>query len=89
MAWFVGAGGPMGRMHVQRAIQVPGSPAVMVCTESMGLKVRFGFVPAARTTAIVSPTARLMARITAAAMPEIAAGSRTFRTVSQRVAPIA
>ena len=25
-AWFVGAGGPMGRMHVQRAIQVADGP---------------------------------------------------------------
>jgi threonine dehydrogenase-like Zn-dependent dehydrogenase len=32
-AWFVGAGGPMGRMHVQRAIQVAGAPATIVCTD--------------------------------------------------------
>lgn len=31
-AWFVGAGGPMGRMHVQRALQSPQPPAVIVCT---------------------------------------------------------
>lgn len=31
--WFVGAGGPMGRMHVQRAIQAPGAPGVIVCTD--------------------------------------------------------
>ncbi len=31
-AWFIGAGGPMGRMHVQRAIQV-GAPAVILCTD--------------------------------------------------------
>jgi D-arabinose 1-dehydrogenase-like Zn-dependent alcohol dehydrogenase len=31
--WFVGAGGPMGRMHVQRAIQVEGSPRTIVCTD--------------------------------------------------------
>ncbi len=32
-AWFVGAGGPMGRMHVQRAIQFPGGPRTVVCTD--------------------------------------------------------
>ena len=32
-AWFVGAGGPMGRMHVQRAIQMPDGPATIVCTD--------------------------------------------------------
>lgn len=32
LAWFIGAGGPMGRMHVQRAIQV-GAPATIVCTD--------------------------------------------------------
>ncbi len=31
--WFVGAGGPMGRMHVQRALQVPGRPGTIVCTD--------------------------------------------------------
>ena len=32
-AWFVGAGGPMGRMHVQRAIQSTEGPATIVCTD--------------------------------------------------------
>ncbi|MBN1123108.1 MAG: alcohol dehydrogenase catalytic domain-containing protein [Anaerolineae bacterium] len=32
-AWFVGAGGPMGRMHVQRAIQVEDGPATILCTD--------------------------------------------------------
>ncbi len=32
-AWFVGAGGPMGRMHVQRAIQFAGHPRIIVCTD--------------------------------------------------------
>jgi L-sorbose 1-phosphate reductase len=33
LAWFVGAGGPMGRMHVQHAIQIPNGPATIVCTD--------------------------------------------------------
>jgi threonine dehydrogenase-like Zn-dependent dehydrogenase len=33
LAWFVGAAGPMGRMHVQRAIQVLGGPKTIVCTD--------------------------------------------------------
>lgn len=32
-AWFVGAGGPMGRMHVQHALQQASPPSVVVCTE--------------------------------------------------------
>jgi threonine dehydrogenase-like Zn-dependent dehydrogenase len=32
-AWFVGAGGPMGRMHVQRALQSHESPRTIVCTD--------------------------------------------------------
>jgi D-arabinose 1-dehydrogenase-like Zn-dependent alcohol dehydrogenase len=31
--WFVGAGGPMGRMHVQRAVQSQPGPAAIVCTD--------------------------------------------------------
>jgi D-arabinose 1-dehydrogenase-like Zn-dependent alcohol dehydrogenase len=38
-AWFVGAGGPMGRMHVQRAIQVPDNPATMVCTDVSDMRL--------------------------------------------------
>jgi threonine dehydrogenase-like Zn-dependent dehydrogenase len=32
-AWFVGAGGPMGRMHVQRAIQIADGPGTIICTD--------------------------------------------------------
>ncbi len=32
-AWFVGAAGPMGRMHVQRALQVPNGPKQVICTD--------------------------------------------------------
>jgi L-sorbose 1-phosphate reductase len=32
-AWFVGAGGPMGRMHVQRAIESAERPSTIVCTD--------------------------------------------------------
>lgn len=38
-AWFVGAGGPMGRMHVQRAIQIAGSPAAIVCSDVSDLRL--------------------------------------------------
>ncbi|MCK6627395.1 MAG: alcohol dehydrogenase catalytic domain-containing protein [Anaerolineae bacterium] len=31
--WFVGAGGPMGQMHVQRAVQLPQPPALLLCTD--------------------------------------------------------
>lgn len=32
-AWFVGAGGPIGQMHVQRAVQIANSPGTIVCTD--------------------------------------------------------
>lgn len=31
--WFIGAGGPMGQMHVQRAVQLPNPPAAIVATD--------------------------------------------------------
>lgn len=31
-AWFLGAGGPIGRTHVQRAIQLAEGPSVVFCT---------------------------------------------------------
>lgn len=37
--WFVGAGGPIGRMHVQRALQVAEAPAVIVCTDVSDLRL--------------------------------------------------
>ncbi|NOZ49390.1 MAG: alcohol dehydrogenase catalytic domain-containing protein [Chloroflexi bacterium] len=39
-AWFVGAGGPMGRMHVQRAIEKVGGPQVMLCTDVSTLRLQ-------------------------------------------------
>ncbi|MDX2140165.1 MAG: alcohol dehydrogenase catalytic domain-containing protein [Chloroflexota bacterium] len=32
-AWFVGAAGPMGRMHVQRAIEIPDAPKTIICSD--------------------------------------------------------
>ncbi len=32
-AWFVGAGGPMGQMHVQRAVQMADPPQLILCTD--------------------------------------------------------
>ncbi len=31
-SWFLGAGGPMGRLHVQRAIEIPNGPKTILCT---------------------------------------------------------
>lgn len=33
IAWFIGAGGPMGQMHVQRAVQHPRPPRRIVCSD--------------------------------------------------------
>ncbi|MCD8350044.1 MAG: alcohol dehydrogenase catalytic domain-containing protein [Planctomycetaceae bacterium] len=32
-AWMIGAAGPMGQMHVQRALELPRPPAVLFCTD--------------------------------------------------------
>ena len=39
-AWFVGAGGPIGRMHVQRAIQFNDPPAVIVASDVSDLRLQ-------------------------------------------------
>jgi L-sorbose 1-phosphate reductase len=40
LAWFVGAGGPIGHMHVQRAIQLADGPATIVCTDVSDMRLR-------------------------------------------------
>ncbi len=35
-AWFIGAGGPMGQMHVQRAVMHREAPALVLCTDIDG-----------------------------------------------------
>lgn len=32
-AWFIGAGGPMGQMHVQRAVRMKNGPKKILCTD--------------------------------------------------------
>lgn len=39
-AWFVGAGGPMGQMHVQRAIETPDGPKTIFCTARSDRRLR-------------------------------------------------
>jgi threonine dehydrogenase-like Zn-dependent dehydrogenase len=39
-AWFVGAGGPMGRMHLQRAIEAPQGPGTILCTARTDRRLR-------------------------------------------------
>jgi threonine dehydrogenase-like Zn-dependent dehydrogenase len=54
-AWFVGAGGPIGRMHVQRAIQLADGPATIVCTDISDLRLndlRESFADEARAKGI-------------------------------------
>jgi threonine dehydrogenase-like Zn-dependent dehydrogenase len=38
VAWVVGGGGPMGRMHVQRMIEMPGGPRRIVVAETNELR---------------------------------------------------
>lgn len=39
-SWFVGAGGPMGQMHVQRAIQSSDPPRTILCTARSDRRLR-------------------------------------------------
>ncbi|HNS50742.1 MAG TPA: zinc-binding dehydrogenase [Anaerolineae bacterium] len=75
-AWFAGAGGPMGRMHVQRAIETAGAPATIVCTDIneqrlADLSTGFGGEAAARGIEWLCPTPRRAA--------EYEAGMARFR----------
>lgn len=38
-AWFVGAGGPMGHMHLQHALQVAGHPGSILCTDVSDMRL--------------------------------------------------
>jgi len=54
-SWFVGAGGPMGRMHVQRAIQSLDYPKTIVCTDISDQRLndlRFSFKTEANSKGI-------------------------------------
>ena len=62
---------------------------VTVETGSAGLARRTGLLPAARTTIMVSPIARLTARRKAPTIPGSAAGRSTRRMPSEGVAPSA
>ena len=62
---------------------------VIVCMLSRGSSVRRGVAPAAIVTSIVSPIARDSPSISAATMPESAAGVTTRVATSNFVAPSA
>lgn len=36
IAWFIGAGGPLGQMHLQRALSIPNPPAKIIVTQNGG-----------------------------------------------------
>jgi len=40
-SWFIGAGGPMGQMHVQRAIQSCDPPGKILCTDVNDIRLEF------------------------------------------------
>ncbi|MDH4135510.1 MAG: hypothetical protein OEW09_02170, partial [Anaerolineae bacterium] len=39
-AWFVGAGGPMGQMHIQHAVEAPDGPKTIFCTAQSDRRLR-------------------------------------------------
>jgi NAD(P)-dependent dehydrogenase (short-subunit alcohol dehydrogenase family)/threonine dehydrogenase-like Zn-dependent dehydrogenase len=58
-AWFVGAAGPMGRMHVQRAIEMPNGPRRILATDVSSprlehLKKSFGSEAMARKVELIT-----------------------------------
>ncbi|HEX2950131.1 MAG TPA: alcohol dehydrogenase catalytic domain-containing protein, partial [Armatimonadota bacterium] len=61
-AWLLGAGGPMGQMHVQRACEMPNGPKLIVATDidpARLQELRERFIPAAeahdRTLIVLNP----------------------------------
>jgi threonine dehydrogenase-like Zn-dependent dehydrogenase len=40
VAWFIGAGGPMGQMHLQRSLSLPRPPRAIVATQNTGPRYR-------------------------------------------------
>lgn len=61
-AWLLGAGGPMGQMHVQRACEMPNGPSFIVATDIDPARLeelRDRFIPAAtahgRTLVVLNP----------------------------------
>ena len=63
-AVFIGAGGPMGQMHVQRALELPNGPTIVIATDVnddrlTALDERFGELAAenGRQLVLVNPTA--------------------------------
>ena len=58
-AWFVGAGGPMGQMHVQRACGIPGGPLGILATDIDTVRInmvtsRFGPLAESRGATLVA-----------------------------------
>jgi D-arabinose 1-dehydrogenase-like Zn-dependent alcohol dehydrogenase len=54
-AWIVGAGGPMGRMHLQRMLEMPGRPSRIVAAETNLLRseeLANSFAPLARANGV-------------------------------------
>lgn len=79
--WFIGAGGPMGQMHLQRALSLPQPPRKIVATQNTGprledLRQRFAHIARRRGIefVLVNPKemsrAELEARLRAEAEPE-------------------
>jgi len=57
--WIIGAGGPMGQMHVQRAVQLKQPPKLLVCTDVDIVRLqsvadRFGTMAADRGITLVT-----------------------------------
>jgi L-sorbose 1-phosphate reductase len=54
-AWFIGAGGPLGQMHLSRALTLPTPPSRIVATQNTGARLedlRQRFEPLARSRGV-------------------------------------
>ncbi len=77
-AWFVGAGGPMGRMHVQRAIEAPEGPRAILCTARSNRRLH-------EVESIYRPDAEARGiAFTCVSQADAAAYSRTLEAVGAR-----
>ncbi|MFN8457194.1 MAG: alcohol dehydrogenase catalytic domain-containing protein [Anaerolineae bacterium] len=99
ITWIVGAGGPLGRMHLQRALEMPDGPRVVIATNRRearlaSLAQTFGSLAKAsgRELVLVSPTAepgrleREIARLTGGrGCDDIVAVAPTLAAIEQAV----
>jgi threonine dehydrogenase-like Zn-dependent dehydrogenase len=93
VAWIVGGGGPMGRMHLQRMLEMPGGPRRVVVSETNAVRNpdltrSFGALAAARGIELIVLDPKQLGETVYAAALATAHGGRGFDDVVVIVASV-